>query len=142
MRWLAQPATLRAAAVVSLRQTDEQQLLKLLADADPFLRHAAIEYIANDPWLLERVDTGKLNGKGKRLIEWQNPRVNDSLDIPDAEEGMDIGPKTIRTFIEIIPRAKTILWNGPMGVFEDKRFAEGTFAVARAVADATQKGAT
>ena len=54
---------------------------------------------------------------------------------------MDIGPKTIKMFTENIPGAKTILWNGPMGVFEDKRFAEGTFAVARAVADATQKGA-
>jgi phosphoglycerate kinase len=87
------------------------------------------------------VSTGKLNKKGKPVVEWQNPRVNDGLDIPDAEEGMDIGPKTVRMFTEIIPRAKTILWNGPMGVFEDKRFAEGTFAVARAVADATQRGA-
>src|SRR3989441_10324504 len=80
------------------------------------------------------VSTEKLNKKGKPVVEWQNPRVNDGLDIPDAEEGMDIGPKTIRMFTEIIPRAKTILWNGPMGVFEDKRFAEGTFAIAHAVA--------
>ncbi len=87
------------------------------------------------------VETGKLNRKGKPVIEWQNPRVNDSLDIPDAEEGMDIGPKTRQTYSETIPKAKTILWNGPMGVFEDKRFSEGTFAVARAVADTTQKGA-
>ncbi|HYT59922.1 MAG TPA: phosphoglycerate kinase [Haliangiales bacterium] len=87
------------------------------------------------------VETGRLNRKGKPVIEWQNPRVNDSLDIPDAEEGMDIGPKTRQTYSETIPKAKTILWNGPMGVFEDKRFSEGTFAVARAVADTTQKGA-
>jgi len=87
------------------------------------------------------VETGKLNRKGKPVIEWQNPRVNDSLDIPDDEEGMDIGPKTRQTYSETIPKAKTILWNGPMGVFEDKRFSEGTFAVARAVADTTQKGA-
>src|SRR2546422_9216657 len=87
------------------------------------------------------VNTGKLNKKGKPVIEYQNPRVNDSLDIPDTEEGMDIGPKTIRTYSDLIPSAKTILWNGPMGVFEDKRFSEGTFAVARAVAATTQKGA-
>jgi len=87
------------------------------------------------------VETGKLNKKGKPVIELQNPRVNDSLDIPDTEEGMDIGPKTIKTYCDLIPRAKTILWNGPMGVFEDKRFSEGTLAVARAVAGTTQKGA-
>jgi len=87
------------------------------------------------------MNTGKLNKKGKPVIEYQNPRVNDSLDIPDTEEGMDIGPKTIRTYSDLIPSAKTILWNGPMGVFEDKRFSEGTFAVARAVAATTQKGA-
>src|SRR5947208_2957548 len=87
------------------------------------------------------VDTGRLSEKGKPLIEWQNPRVNDGLDIPEAEEGMDIGPKTLKTYTELIPQAKTILWNGPMGVFEDKRFAEGTFAVARAVAETTQNGA-
>src|SRR5439155_2081043 len=87
------------------------------------------------------VATGKVTQKGKPLIEWINPRVNDSLDIPEAEEGMDIGPRTIKTYREIIPKAKTILWNGPMGVFEDHRFAEGTFAVARAVADTTQQGA-
>jgi phosphoglycerate kinase len=85
--------------------------------------------------------TGKLNKKGKPVVEYQNPRVNDSLDIPDPEEGMDIGPNTIKAYCELIPRAKTILWNGPMGVFEDKRFSEGTFAVARAVAGTTQKGA-
>ena len=87
------------------------------------------------------VATGKLTKKGRPVIEPQNPRVNDSLDIPDTEEGMDIGPKTIKTYCELIPRAKTILWNGPMGVFEDKRFSEGTLAVARAVAGTTQKGA-
>jgi len=87
------------------------------------------------------VDTGRLNKKGKPVIEFQNPRVNGSLDIPDIEEGMDIGPQTIKTYCALIPQAKTILWNGPMGVFEDKRFSEGTFAVARAVAAATQAGA-
>ena len=87
------------------------------------------------------VDIGRLNKKGKPVMEFQNPRVNDSLDIPDTEEGMDIGPQTLKTYCGLIPQAKTILWNGPMGVFEDKRFSEGTFAVARAVAATTQAGA-
>jgi phosphoglycerate kinase len=89
------------------------------------------------------VDTGKLNKKGKPILEWRNPRHNDGPSIPDAEESMEIGPKTVSAYSEIILKAKTILWNGPMGVFEDPRFAEGTFAIARAVAEATQKhGAT
>src|SRR5438874_11271831 len=54
--------------------------------------------LAVDNIVATPVDTGKLNRKGKPVVAWQDPRVNDSLDIPDAEEGMDIGPKTIRTF--------------------------------------------
>ncbi len=85
------------------------------------------------------VDTGKLNKKGKPVIEMQNPRVSNSPDTPEDGGGVDIGPATIKAYSEVIATAKTVLWNGPMGIFEDKRFAEGTFAVARAVAEATQK---
>ncbi|MDB6052705.1 MAG: Pgk [Verrucomicrobiales bacterium] len=83
--------------------------------------------------------TDKLNKKGKPVIELQNPRVNAEKNIPDSEEGVDIGPATAKTYAEVISKAKTVLWNGPMGIFEDPRFAEGTFAVARAVVEATQK---
>ena len=68
-------------------------------------------------------------------------RVNDDENIPDDVEGVDIGPKSADTFSEVIKGAKTILWNGPMGIFEDDRFASGTFAVARAVCEATASGA-
>src|SRR4051794_41121591 len=60
-------------------------------------------------------------------------------DIPADMEGFDIGPKTRRLYADEIARAKTVVWNGPMGVFEKKPFAEGTRTVARAVADATAK---
>jgi phosphoglycerate kinase len=82
--------------------------------------------------------TDKLDKKGKPIVAWQEPHEVDSADIPDAEAGLDIGPNTIRDYVAAISTAKTILWNGPMGMFEDARFAKGTFAVAKAVADATQ----
>ena len=85
------------------------------------------------------VKTDKLNKKGKPVIELTNPHPWSEPNIADTEEGVDIGPATAKTFSETIATAKTILWNGPMGIFEDPRFAEGTFAVARAVADATKK---
>jgi phosphoglycerate kinase len=85
------------------------------------------------------VDTGKVNKKGKAVMEIQNPRANNTQDIPDDSEGLDIGPDTARRFAEIVRGAKTIMWNGPMGMFEDARFAEGTNSVARAVADATAR---
>ncbi len=58
-----------------------------------------------------------------------------SGDIPDGWEGVDIGPQSIALFSAEIARAKTILWNGPMGVFEIKACAQGTFAVAKAIAE-------
>ena len=85
------------------------------------------------------VKTDKLDKKGKPVIDYQNVRVNTDLNCPADAAGLDIGPATVKAFSQEVAGAKTILWNGPMGLFEDKRFAEGTNAVARAVADATQK---
>ena len=63
-----------------------------------------------------------------------------SGNIPDDWEGLDIGPKSISAFQDIIKKSKTILWNGPMGVFEFQNFAVGTEAIAKAVVSATQNG--
>ncbi len=62
-------------------------------------------------------------------------------DIPDAWEGMDAGPDARKAFAEAIKGAKTILWNGPAGVFEFDTFAEGSRAIADAIAEATSAGA-
>lgn len=67
-----------------------------------------------------------------------NPRRNDSPNIPDDAEGVDIGEETIAAYCDAIQKARTILWNGPMGIFEDSRFSHGTFAIAKAVAEATK----
>ena len=61
---------------------------------------------------------------------------------PDGWMGLDVGPKTIETYKQKIAGAKTIVWNGPMGVFEMPAFARGTLEIAKAVADATSRGAT
>ncbi len=61
--------------------------------------------------------------------------------IPADRMGVDIGPATRARYAEILGGAKTVLWNGPMGIFEAAPFAEGTLAVARALAEATRKGA-
>ncbi len=60
--------------------------------------------------------------------------------IPDNMMGLDIGPQTIEAYSREILQAKTVVWNGPMGVFEMEAFAKGTIAVAQALADATAKG--
>lgn len=55
-------------------------------------------------------------------------------------QGLDIGPKTVELFKSYIEKSKTVVWNGPMGVFEFDNFAKGTFEIAKALAEATQKG--
>ena len=67
-------------------------------------------------------------------------RVED--DIPDGMMGVDIGPATIERYRSILREAQTIVWNGPMGVFEMPNFSDGTYEIADALADATDAGAT
>jgi 3-phosphoglycerate kinase len=64
----------------------------------------------------------------------------DEIDLPDTLTALDVGPKTLAKYKEIIATAKTIVWNGPVGVFEFDAFAKGTEEVAKLVAEATGKG--
>ncbi len=70
-----------------------------------------------------------------------NTDICDNTNIPDSWMGLDIGPEATKEFVSVIASSKTILWNGPMGVFEMKKFEAGTRKMAEAIADATNKGA-
>jgi phosphoglycerate kinase len=95
----------------------------------------------------------KAESKGVKLIlpvdqvladKFDNEANTKIADIDKGEDGMmglDIGPKTIKLLSEVIENSKTILWNGPMGVFEMKNFQKGTVAIAEAITHATAKGA-
>lgn len=93
---------------------------------------------------------GKANGKiilpidivvADKFENDANTKVVYGNEMPDDMIGMDIGPETIEIFSEEIRKSKTVVWNGPIGVFEMSNFAKGTFAIAKALADATKKGA-
>lgn len=71
-----------------------------------------------------------------------NKQVVKVTDIKPGWQGMDIGPETIKLFTQEILQSKTVVWNGPLGVFEMNNFATGTNEIAKALAEATQKGAT
>lgn len=73
--------------------------------------------------------------------ETANTQICDIKNIPDGWEGLDAGPKTNVGFSFVIAQSKTILWNGPIGVFEMPKFAKGTIELGNAVADATADGA-
>ena len=70
-----------------------------------------------------------------------NTKFVDVDKIPDGWQGLDAGPKTLEIFKQVILASKTILWNGPVGVFEMENFANGTIAIGNYIDEATQKGA-
>jgi len=68
-------------------------------------------------------------------------QIVDVREIPDGWQGLDAGPKSLANFKEVIMASKTILWNGPLGVFEMESFAKGTITLGNYIAEATEKGA-
>ncbi len=75
-----------------------------------------------------------------KFAEDANTEITPADEIKDGWMGLDIGPETVKLFSKIINNSKTILWNGPAGVFEMDKFAEGTIKIAEALAEATKKG--
>jgi phosphoglycerate kinase len=84
--------------------------------------------LPTDHVVTDRIEVGALN----EILEVSDPKIANRL-------GIDIGPKTIATYTSLIESARTVIWNGPMGVFEIDEFSNGTIAIARAVATATGK---
>ncbi len=78
---------------------------------------------------------------GDKFDKDANTSVSDVKEVPDGWMGLDIAEKTIGEFSAVIDKSKTILWNGPMGVFEMEKFSKGTTSIANAIAAATAKGA-
>ena len=72
---------------------------------------------------------------GKEFANDTETLVCKTTEIPDGWQGLDIGPETIKLFAEAVKSSKTVVWNGPMGVFEFPTFAKGTLAVANAMAE-------
>ncbi|MFR9594113.1 MAG: phosphoglycerate kinase, partial [Rikenellaceae bacterium] len=70
-----------------------------------------------------------------------NAKVVPGNDVPEGWLGLDLGPAGIEEYVKVVLESKTILWNGPVGVFEFEKFAAGSKAVAEAIAEATSKGA-
>ncbi|WP_163515132.1 phosphoglycerate kinase [Gelidibacter japonicus] len=70
-----------------------------------------------------------------------NTQIVKVSEIPDGWQGLDAGPQTIRNFHEVVLQCKTILWNGPLGVFEMENFANGTIELGKSIAESTKNGA-
>ena len=69
------------------------------------------------------------------FAEDAHTKVLEAKDFSDPWMALDIGPKTIRLYVDTLKKMKTVVWNGPMGVFEMKAFAKGTFTIAKAIAE-------
>ncbi|MGB3546706.1 MAG: phosphoglycerate kinase [Saprospiraceae bacterium] len=165
-RLLNDPEHPVTAIVGGAKVSDKIQLLEKLMDfADNILVGGAMAYtfslaqggkVGNSLSEPDKVDLAnellkKAEKRGVKLILPVDTKVGKNFSnetpskivaagqIEDGWEGLDIGPKTIEQFSAVIKESKSILWNGPMGVFEMSNFAGGTNAIADAVADATQQ---
>ncbi len=111
----------------------KEMLAKIQALGAKF--HLPVDHI-----VAQKVET-PVPGQKKSKVEFKNPHQSADASIEVGFCGVDIGPKTIERYRAELMQAKTIVWNGPMGVFEIPEYSTGTFEVARIVATATQAGA-
>lgn len=90
---------------------------------------------------IDHVVVDKVDFVSKKIGDGATVRETEGADVPAGFMGVDIGPMTVQRIAPVISGAKTIVWNGPAGVFEIDAFAKGTVEIARLVAQATEKGA-
>ncbi|MDR2772233.1 MAG: phosphoglycerate kinase [Elusimicrobiota bacterium] len=90
---------------------------------------------------IDHVITDKIDFKNKQVPDDASVQTTSDDAIPEGFMGVDAGPKSIKEFADILRDAKTIVWNGPLGVFEIEQFSKGTIEIAKLVAEVTDKGA-
>jgi phosphoglycerate kinase len=112
----------------SLCEDSKVQLAKELLESE----HGAKIILPVDTFVTSKLDFGGLTVADEDYVDVDS--------IPADKEGCDIGPKTVKLFSDIVREAKTVVWNGPMGVFEIEPTAVGTFAVAQALVESTENG--
>jgi phosphoglycerate kinase len=91
-----------------------------------------IQFLLPSDHIVAEKKDGEPDKKGKPTFSFVNPKV--VTEIPKDMAGVDIGPKTIAEYSQVVAGAKTVVWNGPMGIFETPEYARGTFEIAKAVA--------
>jgi len=91
-----------------------------------------IKFLLPTDHIVAEKKEGEPDKKGKPTFTFVNPKV--VTEIPKNMAGVDIGPRTIAEYSQVIAGAKTVVWNGPMGIFETPEYAKGTFEIAKAVA--------
>ena len=101
----------------------------------------ALEILANAEKVNCKIYLPEDSVAADAFAENANHKIVDSNKIEADWMGLDIGPKALEQYTSVINNSKTIIWNGPMGVFEFENFSKGTFGVANAVAEATANGA-
>ncbi len=77
----------------------------------------------------------------QKISDDAETKTTDTAEVPEGWLGVDIGPKTITKFEDVISNANTVVWNGPMGIFEQEKFSNGTMAIAKTLANRTETGA-
>lgn len=108
---------------------------------EPDCQQAALAFLKKAEAVGVTVKLPKDSVCGDRFAADASIAVHPSKKIPEGWMGLDIGPSAVKSFRQVLRHSKTIVWNGPMGVFEWEPFSHGTKAIARAVARATTRGA-
>jgi len=121
----------------SLVEDDRLEMSKQILEKARQIRKGIL--LPSDHIVARRVETDKLDKKGRKIIGYQDAKITNRVDIETDWCGVDIGPNTVKNYQTSLATAKTIFWNGPMGIFENKDFAKGTYEIARAVAASRAK---